>query len=152
MARFLAYLLTTLILLQAFSRELLVLDYQAHKARITELFCVNKAKPQLQCNGRCHLSKKLRQATESKAPATGFAQVKIVLAPLALQLLRPRQWPLLGSKYAPPTGSTLRFCSPNPHLSSSFLGLRLVGRLHHKSQLFINQLFYQNTLALVYAF
>jgi hypothetical protein len=102
MTRFLAYLLTTLMLLQTFSRELLVLDYQAHKARITELFCVNKAKPQMQCNGRCHLSEELRKATESKAPAAGFAKVKMdVLAPLALRLTQTQLWPLPGDKFAP---------------------------------------------------
>lgn len=104
MTRLLAYFLSTLILLQTFSRELLVLDYQVHKARITQMFCVNKAKPQLQCNGKCHLSKQLRQATdtESKAPAAGFAKVKFeLLASLALRVLAPRQWPLARTLFAP---------------------------------------------------
>lgn len=94
-ARFLAYFLSTLILLQTFSRELLVLDYQVHKERITEMFCVNKAKPLLQCNGKCHLGKQLRKAAdaESKAPAAGFAKVKFeLLAPLTLRLTAPRHW------------------------------------------------------------
>lgn len=54
------------------------MDYQLHKERITELFCVNRDKPRLQCNGKCHLAKKLRKAesSESKAPAGGFAKVK----------------------------------------------------------------------------
>ncbi|MCB2408161.1 hypothetical protein [Hymenobacter lucidus] len=78
MARILALLLTTLILLQTFSRELVVVDYQMHKERITRLFCLNKDKPRLQCNGKCHLAKKLRKAaaSDSKAPASGFAKVK----------------------------------------------------------------------------
>lgn len=78
MTRFLAYLLSTLVLLQTFSRELVVLDYQLHKDQITRLFCVNKDKPRLHCNGKCHLAKKLRKAagTESKSPAGSFAKVK----------------------------------------------------------------------------
>jgi hypothetical protein len=76
--RLFAGLLTTLILLQTFSRELVVVDYQLHKERITQLFCVNKDKPKLHCNGKCHLAQKLRKAssTESKAPSSGFAKLK----------------------------------------------------------------------------
>ena len=93
MTRILAYLLTTLLLLQTFSRELVVLDYQLHKERITQLFCVNKDKPRLQCNGKCHLAKKLRKASaaDSKAPASGFAKVKYeAVLPLRALLQEPR--------------------------------------------------------------
>jgi hypothetical protein len=84
MTRIFACFLCLLVMLQTFSRELLVLDYQARKAEITQLFCVNKDRPRLQCNGKCHLSNQLRKATDadSKAPAGGFAKVKYeVLAP-----------------------------------------------------------------------
>ena len=97
MARILAGLFTTLILLQTFSRELVVVDYELHKERVTELFCVNKDKPRLQCNGKCHLAQKLRKASsaESQTPAGSFAKTKYdaVLpppAPLAAPIvLRP---------------------------------------------------------------
>ena len=90
MVRFFALFLAVLVLLQTFSRELLVLDYQARKAEITQLFCVNKAKPRLHCNGKCHLRKQLGKATdtESKSPGSGFAKVKYeVMAPLASVVL-----------------------------------------------------------------
>lgn len=92
MTRFFALFLAVLVLLQTFSRELLVVDYQARKAEITQLFCVNKDKPRLHCNGKCHLRKQLGRATdaESKAPGAGFAKVKYeVLAPL-LCVVMPR--------------------------------------------------------------
>lgn len=92
MTRFFALFLAVLVLLQTFSRELLVLNYQARKAEITQLFCVNKDKPRLLCNGKCHLRKQLGKATdtESKAPGAGFAKVKYeVLAPL-LRVVVPR--------------------------------------------------------------
>ena len=91
--RILAYLLTTLVLLQTFSRELVVADYQLRKERITELFCVNKDKPALRCNGKCHLAKKLRKASgsDSKAPASGFAKIKYdAVLPVRAQLSTPR--------------------------------------------------------------
>lgn len=92
MTRCFAAFLAVLILLQTFSRELLVLDYQARKAEITRLFCVNKDKPMLHCNGKCHLSKQLRKAAdaESKAPESGFAKIKYeVLSPLPGFTFRP---------------------------------------------------------------
>ncbi|RSK47027.1 hypothetical protein [Hymenobacter rigui] len=92
MTRVFACFLCILVVLQTFSRELLVLDYQARKAEITQLFCVNKDKPRLKCNGKCHLSKQLRKAADadSKTPAGGFAKVKYeVLAPQPHFVPRP---------------------------------------------------------------
>ena len=39
----------------------LFLDYQTHKQEITEKFCENKDKPDLHCNGKCHLKKQLKE-------------------------------------------------------------------------------------------
>ena len=35
---------------------------------ITEKFCVNKDKPELQCNGKCYLTKELAKASENDNP------------------------------------------------------------------------------------
>lgn len=114
MTRLLALFLAALMLLQTFSREVIVVDYQVHKARITELFCVNKDKPQLQCNGKCHLAKQLRKASdsESKAPGSGFAKVKYeVIVPFRFQVISPVRIPLSVQRYAP-TASALYAFSP----------------------------------------
>jgi hypothetical protein len=95
MTRFLAFFLTALILLQTLGQEVLVVDYQLNKARITEQFCVNKARPQLRCNGKCHLAKQLRKAEggDKKAPAEAQAKVKYeVLPTLAFVLATPQRW------------------------------------------------------------
>ncbi|MES2628414.1 MAG: hypothetical protein V4616_05545 [Bacteroidota bacterium] len=44
----------------------LVIDYSVNRVYITQAFCVNKAKPQLKCNGKCHLAKELKKAGEEK--------------------------------------------------------------------------------------
>jgi hypothetical protein len=93
--RFLAFFLTALMLLQTLGQEVLVVDYQLNKARITEQFCVNKARPQLHCNGKCHLAKQLRKAEggDKKAPAEAQAKVKYeVLPTLAFVLATPQRW------------------------------------------------------------
>jgi len=54
--RLLALFLAALVLLQALGQEVLVVDYRLHKARITEQYCVNKARPRLHCDGKCRLA------------------------------------------------------------------------------------------------
>jgi hypothetical protein len=91
--RFLAFFLTALMLLQTLGQEVLVVDYQLHKAQITAQYCVNKARPQLHCNGKCHLAKQLRKAEggDKKAPAEAQAKVKYEVLP-APPLVLPTPW------------------------------------------------------------
>lgn len=99
MTRFFALFLCILLLLQTFSRELLVLDYQARKAEITRFFCVNKDKPRMQCNGKCHLRSQLRKASDSESKALGgLAKVKYEVLPPAARFA---PWPQTCSFVAP---------------------------------------------------
>ncbi|NIJ45559.1 hypothetical protein FHR24_002027 [Wenyingzhuangia heitensis] len=41
-----------------------VLYYETHLSEIIEKYCVNKDKPELQCNGQCHLAKQLNPVVE----------------------------------------------------------------------------------------
>lgn len=45
-----------------------VLDYIINYDYIANVLCVNKAKPQLQCNGKCHLMKELAKESENEKP------------------------------------------------------------------------------------
>ncbi|WP_216726530.1 hypothetical protein [Hymenobacter siberiensis] len=102
MHRIPAFFLVTLVLLQTLGQEVLVVDYQLNKARITELYCVNKARPQLHCNGKCHLAQQLRKAEggDKKAPEM-LARMKYEVLPMAALLLpRPRRWPVAARPYA----------------------------------------------------
>lgn len=45
-----------------------VLDYVVNYEYISKVLCVNKAKPKLQCNGKCHLMKELAKTSESETP------------------------------------------------------------------------------------
>ena len=40
-------------------KSILTVHYFVNQAEIIELFCVNKEKPKLACNGKCHLAKEL---------------------------------------------------------------------------------------------
>ncbi len=45
-----------------------LVDYVVNYEYITKTLCVNKAKPQMNCNGKCHLVKELAKAAESDKP------------------------------------------------------------------------------------
>jgi hypothetical protein len=47
-----------------------VLEYAVNYEYIATKLCVNKAKPELACNGKCHLMKELAKASESEKPVS----------------------------------------------------------------------------------
>jgi hypothetical protein len=49
-----------------------VLNYKLHQDYIAKNLCVNRAKPELQCDGKCHLRTQLRMLDLTK-PATPVA-------------------------------------------------------------------------------
>jgi len=53
--------------------------FELNKDYIIKKYCVNKAKPKLKCNGKCHLSKKLTTVTSVKID-TSESQFKALLS------------------------------------------------------------------------
>lgn len=45
-----------------------VAEYVINYDYISKILCENKAKPELKCNGKCHLMKELAKASESEKP------------------------------------------------------------------------------------
>lgn len=45
-----------------------VLEYAINYDYISKVLCVNKEKPALHCNGKCHLMKELAKASETEKP------------------------------------------------------------------------------------
>lgn len=109
MKQTLAYLLCALLLFQSFGRELLVVSYELNKADITARYCVNKARPQLHCDGKCHLARQLRKTdgADRKAPAGSVAKVKFEVLPTAARLAfsAPRRWPQALPPFAAATAA-----------------------------------------------
>jgi hypothetical protein len=78
-----AYLLAALVLLQTFSRELLVVDFALNQATITARFCVNKARPQLHCDGKCYFAKQLKKQEERENKALNPLKERLEMLPAA---------------------------------------------------------------------
>ncbi|WP_146153502.1 hypothetical protein [Adhaeribacter arboris] len=70
----LTILLLVVMMLQSFSKVLIVLNYQANKNYIAAFLCVNKQKPQLHCEGHCYLKKELNKAEEAQKKSTNQNQ------------------------------------------------------------------------------
>ena len=62
-------LLSTLMLLNAFKASYTFAYYYLDKEGFIEMLCINKDKPEMQCNGKCHLKKVAESSTNNdKAP------------------------------------------------------------------------------------
>lgn len=54
-------------MIQVLSASIILLHYMLNKEFITEQYCVNKAKPELKCNGQCHLKKEIEADANHKS-------------------------------------------------------------------------------------
>ncbi|OXA93515.1 hypothetical protein [Flavobacterium hercynium] len=58
-------IMTMLFLLVSFQQALIIVHFKLNQKAIEQEFCINKAKPELQCHGKCHVKKKLEKSETS---------------------------------------------------------------------------------------
>ena len=78
--RILAILLITGVLFQTFSKQLIYADYLWNKDYVSSVLCINKAKPQSHCQGKCHLKKQLETNSKQdseKQTKTGIEVISV---------------------------------------------------------------------------
>ncbi len=59
-------ILVSAFLLQTFIKTIVLTDYQINKEYIAKVLCVNKSKPKMHCNGKCHLKNELNKAEKKE--------------------------------------------------------------------------------------
>ena len=65
--KIIAALLLIVFFAQTFDQSFIELDFLANRGTISKIFCVNRDKPQMHCNGRCYLAKQIqKQQDENK--------------------------------------------------------------------------------------
>lgn len=104
MKAFFSYLLISLVLLQTFSREMLVVDFTLNQATITARFCVNKARPLLHCDGKCYFAKQLKKQEERESKAPNSLKERLEMLPTAFSGLVPAapvRWAATPVSYGP---------------------------------------------------
>jgi len=52
-----------------------VINYVLNYEYISKVLCVNKAKPKMQCNGKCHLMKELAKTSENEKPISSDKKI-----------------------------------------------------------------------------
>jgi len=75
-------LLLTALMAQTFSRSIGMADYMVNLEAYKKA-CINKAKPKLQCNGKCQMLKKVKKQegdSEASAPVLKLNQLEVVLS------------------------------------------------------------------------
>lgn len=60
----------TLSLLTGFQQALIFAHFKLNQEAISREFCVNKNRPELECNGTCYLKKLLEKASEDPQPVS----------------------------------------------------------------------------------
>ena len=76
----LSYILILLILSSGFTRFYFYVGYELNKNYIATVLCENINKPELKCDGKCYLSKKIKQA-EKEDQKPGQTASKTMLSP-----------------------------------------------------------------------
>ena len=71
----LSYTLIGLVLFQCSMKLAVIAWYQVNKEYIAATLCENKAVPQMQCNGKCYLSKQMKASEEQERKLPSFMKV-----------------------------------------------------------------------------
>jgi hypothetical protein len=89
-----------LVLLQSFSKLVIMAEFRANQDRITRTLCVNRNKPLMKCHGHCQLMKRL--AAEEKSARDGV-KMKQEEIPYPISSWRPFSFvedqPALNDQY-----------------------------------------------------
>ena len=78
----LVILLLAALMAQTFSRSIAIADYMVNLEAYKKA-CINKAKPKLQCNGKCQMLKKVKKQegdSEASAPILKLNHLEVVLS------------------------------------------------------------------------
>ena len=68
------FILISALFFQALSKFIIYTDYILNKDFITANLCVNKAKPILKCNGKCHLAKQLKKQDQKENKSSSLKE------------------------------------------------------------------------------
>lgn len=74
------------LLLQTFGKGLILAEYMLNQEYIARVLCVNKTKPEMGCNGQCHLMKQMEKETKKEQNGNAVKdKYEVVIAAIHLQ-------------------------------------------------------------------
>lgn len=70
MKKAISIVLVFLLIFSNLSRIWILVDFAVNQDFIATVLCINKDKPELQCNGKCHLANQIKQQEEKENSGT----------------------------------------------------------------------------------
>lgn len=95
-------LLAFVMVFKAFLAPAVYLDFKLNQDYISKVLCINREKPQLECNGQCILMKKMKKSQEAESPEQNHipkSQLLEIFSPI-VNGFRPLNFPYLVKKYS----------------------------------------------------
>src|SRR5690554_601133 len=94
MKRIISISLLSLMLSYSFNQLGIFVEYITDIEAFTELYCENKDKPDMNCNGKCHLTEQLAENEEQKQNKELQAPTEIILyyAPSNIELIKEAEF------------------------------------------------------------
>ncbi|NEN22609.1 hypothetical protein G3O08_03705 [Cryomorpha ignava] len=108
--------LILVLITQSISTSLTLLNFEINRETITALFCINKEKPELHCNGKCYLEKQIKadEESHSEKPQSRVEFLNLVFT------ITPSETEFLAQIATPVTHN---FGYIIPHYSSAFYSI-----------------------------
>ncbi len=82
MKKAISIVLVFLLVFSNLSRIWILVDFAVNQDFIATVLCINKDKPELQCNGKCHLAKQIKQQEEKEnngnTPAESKTKTEVI--------------------------------------------------------------------------
>jgi len=75
------------VLLQSFGQMIILINFKINQEYIARVLCENKDKPEMKCNGKCHLNKQLKADEQKQTQLPPQVKLKEVLQ-IAVETLR----------------------------------------------------------------
>lgn len=75
------------VLLQSFGQIIILINFKINQEYIARVLCENKDKPEMKCNGKCHLNKQLKADEQKQTQLPPQVKLKEVLQ-IAAETLR----------------------------------------------------------------
>jgi hypothetical protein len=107
-------LLIFILVLQPVHNLLIVLNYVINKEFISTVLCINRDKPELNCNGKCQVTEQLKEQEKKKNEQKGTVSDKVdtpVYIPASATQLHP---PIGKEKYQIIYNRSIRTVPPYP--------------------------------------
>ncbi len=73
------YLLTSLLMLRTLVVPVILVDFELRRDYIAQYLCENRSHPELHCDGKCYLAKKLKAAQDHEERQAGSRLVQQLL-------------------------------------------------------------------------